>query len=182
MKVMEFRVHSLRFLITGTSTIFMETLQTLCDILMNPKMFMLSPFDMFFSLLDILEKGSDFEVEKYMPILAELINKSSHNSTPFVERIMKFIVTRFSNQLAIPLLDIILSFVTVLRDGFIPYASSAISLIVSALEANKSSSYQIRERVLDILCHRLVFTQLICFTYLFRKFEMCQLMSPHLCR
>ena len=128
-----------------------DTVQALCDVLKNPKMFMLSSFDMFFSrLLEILEHSSDFEVEQFLPILAELINKSSHNSTPFVERTMKFIVSRFSNQLAIPLLDIILSFVSVLRDGFAPYASSAISLIISALEANKSSSYQICERVLDI--------------------------------
>ena len=54
---------------------------------------------------------------------------------------MKFIVTSFSNQLAIPLLDIILSFVTVLRDGFVRRAGICNKEIEKCIETTQAIKF-----------------------------------------
>ena len=131
--------------------LYLDAVQALVEVLKNPKMYMLTSFDQFFSrFLDILEIASDYEMQSLLPYLSILIKESSHNSTPFVERTMRLIVSRFSDNLALPLLDIVLSFIHVLRDGFVPYATAAISLLVAALEAHKSKNVQISSKILDV--------------------------------
>ena len=125
-----------------------ETANALCRVLSNPKMYMLSFFDSFFTkLLELLEQGSSQEYITYLPVLSTLISNSTHNSTPFISRTLQFIVKSFDEKYATYFLDVIIAFCKTLRDAFAKYASSIIQILVSCLESNKSVNATVCEKV-----------------------------------
>ncbi|KAI5538810.1 protein serine/threonine kinase protein [Trichomonas vaginalis G3] len=130
------------------SELYGDTVTSLCDVLKNPRMFMLTYFDQFFNrFLVILDTASESDMQLYLPILSKLIVESSHNSTPFTERVLNFVVSHYNDKLGVLYLDVIIALVTTLRDGFVPYATTAISLLVSCLEAMKSQNEEVCDRV-----------------------------------
>ena len=126
-----------------------EAASALCEVLSSPRMFMLAAFDSYVSrLLDIIEQSDDEELRIFLPILAKLINESAHNTTPFAERALNIITRRFNSRTSDLLLDVLIAFLSVLRDGFARYASIAICLLVPWLDSMKSVNWFVSAKVL----------------------------------
>ena len=139
-----------------------ETAQALCNVLAEPRMFMLSFYDTFFTrLLSILEESQtpqhDFPV--YLPALATIISKSSNNSTPFVKRTLKFIVDHFDEEYASLFFDVIISFCDKLRDAFATNASSIIQPMISTLESVKSTNVAICKKIFMIFSNICIYAE-----------------------
>ncbi|EAX94604.1 PIKK family atypical protein kinase [Trichomonas vaginalis G3] len=127
-----------------------DTCHALCQVLGNIKMYMLSQFDQFFDkILTILENSNENDLGLYLPVVSDLITMSTLNCSPFVERTLKILITKFNDKDLLQILDIIVSFVTVLKDGFAPYASLVISLMVHSLERFKSTNLSISSKILE---------------------------------
>lgn len=128
---------------------YVEVTHALVTILSRPKMQILSIFDRFVArLLTVLENSTIGEMKAFLQEYAHLIMNSTHNTAPFLERSLNLIINRFCDQLTIPFLDLIISFLTVLRDGFSRYASQAMCLLIGCLDSAKTTSIKICKRVL----------------------------------
>lgn len=130
--------------------LYQDTIYSLVSILKSPKMPMLSYFDSFMSrFFDILDNATDYEMENYIPYMTQMVQNSSNNTIPFISRALSLIINRFNEKLSIPLLDLVLAFVQVMCDGFAPYASDTISLLVQYLDSKKTTNYEICSRILS---------------------------------
>lgn len=128
-----------------------DVVAALVNILQSPKMYMLSLFDSFVTrLLDVMESASVAQMRQLVPLYSNLIENSSDNSSPFLERSLQLIFKRFCRELADPFLDLILAFLLTVRDGFSPHASETICLLVLVLDDNKTTNAQTTKRVLSI--------------------------------
>ncbi|OHT10537.1 PIKK family atypical protein kinase [Tritrichomonas foetus] len=128
---------------------YVETIRAVVEVLKHPKMFILTYFDMFVSrLLEILECSSDKEINLYLPLFSNLILNSTHNISPFLKRSLKLIHERFNDELSCVFIDLIIAFLTAVRDGFSPYASETICLLVVILDDKKTVDGLLCKKVL----------------------------------
>lgn len=128
---------------------FIDAVQGLVQILHHPRMHMLAHFDSFIArLLEVMEKSDIQDLKQYLPLYSQLIAGSTHNTAPFLAQSLQMISERFCPQLAPQFLDLILSFLEAIRDGFSPYASDTICLLVGCLDDAKTSNISISHRVL----------------------------------
>ena len=130
-----------------------EIVSALVQILKTPRVFMLGYFDSFVSrLLELMENSNNKEEIKMLTIhYSQLINNSTHNTSPFLKRSLDIIHKLFCSELASHLLDVILAFVNVMKDGFTPYASETICLLLSCLDDFKISDEIASVKVLSAL-------------------------------
>lgn len=127
-----------------------ETIRALVDILIKPKMYLLSYFDSFADrFLNVLEESTDEEVKVYIPQFSRLVSLSNQNSLPFVERSLNFINRRFCDELSLCFLDLIIVFLNSIRDAFSAYASDTVCLLVGCLDDKKYTDVNICKRVLS---------------------------------
>ncbi|OHS94749.1 PIKK family atypical protein kinase [Tritrichomonas foetus] len=129
---------------------YVDVVQALVQVLHFPRMFMLIYFDSFVSrLLEVIEAADDDEIKEYLPLFTQLVENSTHNTSPFLKRSLAMIHNRFCNKLAIQFLDLILAFLYSIRDGFSPYASDTIQLLVTCLDECKTAKEQESKRCLS---------------------------------
>ena len=130
---------------------YLEVIQALVQVLHFPRMYMLTYFDNFVSrLLEVMEKSTDEEIKEILPLYTELIDNSTHNTSPFLKRSLDLIHNRFSNQLAIQFLDLVLAFLYSIRDGVCSYTPDSIQLLVRCLDESKNTNERIAKRVLSV--------------------------------
>ncbi|OHT09569.1 PIKK family atypical protein kinase [Tritrichomonas foetus] len=129
--------------------LYEDIVRALVDVLHHPKMTVLSYFDDFIArLLTVLERGSDNEIQTLLPLFSSLISNSTHNASPFLKRSLEFIHTRYNDTNALLFIDLILALLTAVRDGYSPYASETICLLVVTLENKKTTDALICSKVL----------------------------------
>ena len=130
--------------------LYEDTINALVQVLKFPRMHMLEYFDAFMGrLLDVMEGMSNAELIAILPYFTELVANSTHNTSPFLKRSLTMITDRYSVEMAIPFLDLIIAFISSLRDGFTPYAADTICLLVSILDDMKTVNAKICQRVLN---------------------------------
>ncbi|OHT08492.1 PIKK family atypical protein kinase [Tritrichomonas foetus] len=128
-----------------------DAVDALVQVLNRPHMCILNLFDSFCSrLLTVMEDiESNTELSDYLVMYTKLISTSTHNTSPFLARSIKFITKRFCEELQIEFLDMILAFLKSIRDGFSPYASDTICLLIGCLEDSMMSDIEVSQRVLE---------------------------------
>lgn len=127
-----------------------EAVVALVTILSHPKMFLLELFDSFVvRLLEVMETATIVEMRVYLPLFAQLIENSTNNTSPFLKASLKLIHERFCPELANQFLDLIIAFLSCLRDGFSPYASETICLLIGCLDDMKTRNDTTSKRVLQ---------------------------------
>ena len=129
--------------------LYEDTIDALVQVLKFPRMYMLGYFDAFMGrLLDVMEGMSNDQLTAILPYFTELVANSTHNTSPFLKRSLQLITDRYSMEMSIPFLDLIIAFVSSIRDGFTPYAADTICLLVSILDDMKTVNDKISQRVL----------------------------------
>lgn len=119
------------------------------NVLSHPKMYILNYFDVFVArLLEILEQSSDNEIVSLIPLYSQLISNSTHNTSPFLKRTLELIHKRYNDTTAQVFLDLIISFILAVRDGFSPYSSETISFLIITLDDKKTANAPLCIRVL----------------------------------
>ena len=122
----------------------------LINILMNPKMTYLVYFDSLVTrLLDVIERTYGDLKKDYLHLVTKLIRSSSNNISPFVPRTLEIAKQHFEDDLIIPSLDLILALINSLKDGFSPYVSDIINLLIKSLDDAKTCKKDISKRVLE---------------------------------
>ena len=130
---------------------YYDSFSALVEILQEPKIYMLRYFDSCVArLMNILKSASIDDYKFYMSRLSKLILGSSVNIAPFAQEIVNFVNSNFCNDLAPCFLKLIHSLIFVLRDGFIPYASGIICLLISCLDSCKSTNEKTSHEVLKV--------------------------------
>ncbi|OHS98186.1 PIKK family atypical protein kinase [Tritrichomonas foetus] len=125
-----------------------DVVNALVQVLKMPRMFLLGYFDTFVSrLLELMENSDDEHIKIFMPYFSQLINTSSHNTSPFLKRSLSLIHKRFCPYLASQFLDVILAFLNSMRDGYSPYASDTICLLMSCLD-----DFKVNDETVSIQC------------------------------
>lgn len=123
----------------------------LSEVLSCPKMYMLSYFDSFVTrLLELLETSKDKEVFFLLPIFTNVVSRSSHDTTIFIKKSIAVFNKRFNKRLAHLFLDMIIAFITSLRDGFMSEAADVICTLGSIFETSKVDSAVTCEKILQI--------------------------------
>ncbi|OHT14099.1 PIKK family atypical protein kinase [Tritrichomonas foetus] len=128
-----------------------DTISVLVDVLTNPKEVSLPYFDAFVSrFLDILESPTTTVLEKkdYIPLVLNLIRFSHSSTSPFVGRVIDIIQANFGSELMIEMTELIIAFLEALKDGFLPYVSRTISLLITCLDGLKTTNIEVCKRVL----------------------------------
>ena len=131
--------------------LYEDTIDALVQVAQFPRMYMLGYFDAFMGrLLDVMEGTgmSNDQLTGILPYFTELVANSTHNTSPFLKRSLQLITDRYSMEMSIPFLDLIIAFVSSIRDGFTPYAADTICLLVSILDDMKTVNDKISQRVL----------------------------------
>ena len=132
--------------------LYEDIVRALVEILKRPKMSVLSYFDAFIArLLTVLEKGDKYVLDSLIPLFSNLIVSSTHNTSPFLKRCLNLIHNRYSDydgKCAELFVDLILSLLTAVRDGYAPYAAETISLLVITLDDKKTIEFSISQKVL----------------------------------
>lgn len=129
--------------------LFYDTIQALVQVLSNPRNFALGYFDDFVTrLLDVIAKSPKEQMRQYLPLYAELISKSSHNASPFIARTLEIMHEHFCSELSIYFLDVILAFLHAIKDGFSPYSSETICLLIILLDESKTCDIEVSKKVL----------------------------------
>ena len=127
-----------------------DVVTALVNIFQSPEMYMLGLFDSFVTrLLDVMEVAEASQMRVYLPLYAHLIENSADNTSPFLKRSLQMIFKRFCPELADQFLDLILAFLVTMRDGFSPYASETICLLLVVLDDNRSTNAKTTKRVLS---------------------------------
>ena len=130
--------------------LYVDTISALVEVLAKPRMHSLGYFDAFVArILDILTHATDEEMKSILPLYSQLIEESSNNTIPFLERSLDLIDQRWNEELMIPFLDLILSFLYALWDAFCESASRAICLLIECLDCFKTTNREVCRRVLE---------------------------------
>lgn len=128
---------------------YTDAVHSLVLVLSHPKMYMLIYFDSFLArFLEVMETATTSLMKIYLPEFSSLILNSQQNTIPFLERSLKLIRDRFCTELASQFIGVINSFLTVIRDGFSPYASETICLLISCLDTAKTSNKDVSKMVM----------------------------------
>ena len=130
---------------------YRDTVDALVQVLNRPHMCILNLFDAFCSRLLTVMEGieSNAELSDYLTMYTKLISTSTHNTSPFLARSLQFIINRFCTELQIEFLDMILAFLKAIKDGFSPYASEIVCLLIACLEDSMTSDIDVSQRVLE---------------------------------
>lgn len=136
---------------------YIQVVKALVTILACPKTFALSYFDHFISrLLDVLENTSDnLMIIQCLGYYSQLILESKNNSLPFLERSVKLIIKLFYKipELDIQLLNLIISFLKATHDGFNPYSTEIVCILVVCLDNYKTTNFHVSKLVLIALSY-----------------------------
>ncbi|OHT00556.1 PIKK family atypical protein kinase [Tritrichomonas foetus] len=127
-----------------------DAVEALVQVLEKPKMWALSMLDAFCSrMLTVLEESeSNTEISILITSFTKLVSSSTHNTSPFLARALKFIRERFCDELRLEFLDLIIAFLQSIKDGLSPYASEIICLLMDNLENAHTSDADVCQRVL----------------------------------
>ncbi|OHS97693.1 PIKK family atypical protein kinase [Tritrichomonas foetus] len=129
---------------------YFECVHALVNIFEKQKTYMLAYFDLFITrLLDVMKTSTDFEMKKYLPLYAQLINNSQNNISPFVKQSLELINDRFSHDLAQEFVSVILALLNALKDAYSPYASETICLLIGILDNSKTTDATLCRDVLN---------------------------------
>lgn len=151
--------------------LFYDTASALCEVLSQPRMSYLAFFDQFATrLLDVIEMSPNDQKKEFIDILSRLVRSSSNNISPFASRALDLIKDHFCDELTISSLDLVLSFIEGLGNGFSPYTAQTISPLVDCLDNAKTSKVNLCKRVLEIFSllgqfatdHRHLIIQQVC--------------------
>ena len=121
-----------------------DAASALAEILHDPKMSVLAYFDKFITrLLEVIETAPDSEVEVYLPLFSRLVQSTGSNTSPFMNRALEIIGKRYNDQLALPIIDLIISFATSMKDLFVQSSSSTLCLLIHILNTKKCTDEKI---------------------------------------
>ena len=127
-----------------------DAVEALVQVLERPRMWILNYFDAFCSrLLTVVEESeTKSEVQILIQAFTKLVSTSTHNTSPFLARSLKFIKNNFCEELKLELLDLIIAFLQSIKDGLSPYASEIICLLMDCLENSHTSDETVCDRAL----------------------------------
>ncbi|EAX92448.1 PIKK family atypical protein kinase [Trichomonas vaginalis G3] len=117
-----------------------DTALALVEILEAPKTAVLPYFDKFVTkMVDRIETGTDSDLEIYLPLFSRIVQSSGQSATPFIERTLKIINSRFNSDLAQQFLDLIMSFAQVMKDLFANYSAKTVCMLIQFLNDKRTT-------------------------------------------
>lgn len=127
-----------------------DAIDALVEVLRRPRMSILNLFDCFCSRILTVMEGieSNSELVYYIQMFTKLISTSTNNTAPFLARTMQLINRRFCKELQNEFLDMIIAFLTSVRDAFSPFASDTVCLLISCLDDSMMSDIEASKKVL----------------------------------
>ncbi|OHT07404.1 PIKK family atypical protein kinase [Tritrichomonas foetus] len=130
--------------------LYYDTAAALVEILSNPRMSYLVFFDSLATrLLEVIETSQSEQKKDFISLFTKLVKTSTLNISPFVSRALEITKDHFNDEFTLYSLDLVLAFLEALGNGFSPYTSDTVSLLVRCLDDAKTRKKDVCRRVLE---------------------------------
>jgi len=131
--------------------LYILTARALSRVFDKPPMFILFYFDSYLiKILSLMRDSNNEDLNQYMAILTDVIEKSGWNVVPFLSQIISIIEKRYNHDLMISSLLLIESLIHATKDAFVPLCQSTLCLLLNTLDDCKTSQQYPCEIVLRI--------------------------------